>query len=199
MGITYPSDLTNAEWDYLQRFLPSRSPQGRLRRHALRTVLDAIFYVLRMGCPWRYLPSNFLPWQTVYYDFRQFCRTGFWTHFWRELRGAERQWVGKDPHPSAAIMDAQSVKTVEESARISGYDAHIWIKGRKRHVLVDTLGLPISVYVTPADIHDTQGARRLLIGRKYFLPRLKKSGLMRLTVARSWPAGAKCKGIGIWK
>jgi putative transposase len=67
---------------------------------------------------------------------------GLWTHLWRELRAAERRRVGKDPDPSAAIMDAQSVKTVEESARISGYDAHKCVKGRKRHLLVDTLGLP---------------------------------------------------------
>ena len=72
-------------------------------------------------------------------------------------------------------MDAQSVKTVEESARISGYDAHKCIKGRKRHLLVGTLGLPISVYVTPADMHDTQGVRRLLAGLKFLVPRLKKN------------------------
>lgn len=100
---------------------------------------------------------------------RQFCRTGLWTHLWRELHVAERQRVGKDPHPSAAILDAQSVKTVEESARTSGFDAHNCVKGRKRHLLVDTLGLPIMVSVTPADMHDTQGARRLLAGLKYFI------------------------------
>jgi putative transposase len=169
----YPSDLSDAEWDRLQCLLPPRSPHGRLRRHSLRTVFDALFYLLRTGCPWRYLPANFPPWQTVYYHFRQFCRTGLWTHLWRELRAAERRRVGKDAHPSAAIMDSQSVKTVEESARIRGYDAHKHVKGRKRHILVDTLGLPLSVYVTPADMHDTQGARRLLAGLKYFVPRLK--------------------------
>jgi transposase len=128
MSTTYPSNLSNAEWDYLQRFLPPRSPHGRLRRHSLRSVFDALFYLLRTGCPWRYLPSNFPPWQTIYYHFRQFCRTGLWTHLWRELRAAERRRVGKDPDPSAAIMDAQSVKAVEESARISGYDAHKCVK-----------------------------------------------------------------------
>jgi putative transposase len=81
--------------------------------------------------------------------------------------------VGKDPHPSIAIIDAQSVKTVEESAHISGFDGHKRVKGRKRHLLVDTLGIPISYYVTPANMHDTQGARRLLAGLKYFVPRLK--------------------------
>ena len=156
MRTNYPSSLTDAEWLRLQRFLPPSSSPGRFRRHSLRIVFDALFYLLRTGCPWvsgRYLPSNFPPWQTVYYHFRQFCRTGLWTHLWSELRAAERERVGKDPHPSAAIMEAQSVKTVEESARISGFDAHKCVKGRKRHLLVDTLGLPISVSGTPADMH----------------------------------------------
>ncbi|HEX8037018.1 MAG TPA: IS5 family transposase [Ktedonobacterales bacterium] len=176
MSISYPSNLSDAEWACLQRFLPPRSPRsphGRLRRHCLRSVFDALFYLLRTGCPWRYLPSNFPPWQTVYYHFRPFCRTGVWTHLWRELRAAERRRLGKEPHPSAAIIDAQSVKTVEESGRIRGYDGHQCIKGRKRHLLVDTLGLPLSVSVSPADLHDTQGARRLLAGLKDFVPRLK--------------------------
>jgi putative transposase len=173
MKTNYPSNLTDAEWSCLQRFLPTRSPQGRLRRHSLRSVFDALFYLLRTGCPWRYLPSDFPPWQTVYYHFRHFCRTGLWVHLWRGLRDAERRRVGKDPHPSAAIMDAQSVETVEESARISGYDGHKCIKGRKRHLLVETLGLPLMVYVTPADMNDTQGARRLLAELTYHIFRLR--------------------------
>lgn len=131
MRTHYPSSLTDAEWTCLQRFLPPRSPHRKLRRHLLRTVFDALFYLVRTGCPWRYLPSNFPPWQTVYYHFRQFCRTGLWTHLWRELHEAERRRVGKYPHPSAAMMDSQSVKTVEESARIRGFDAHKCVKGRK--------------------------------------------------------------------
>ena len=169
----YPSDLSDAEWDRLQRLLPPRSPHASLRRHSLRSVFDALFYLLCTGCPWCYLPATFPPWQTVYYHFRQLCRTGVWTHLWRELRTAERRRLGKDAHPSAAIMDSQSVKTVEESARTRGFDAHKHVKGRKRHILVATLGPPLSVYVTPADMHDTQGAQRLLAGQKYFGPRLK--------------------------
>jgi putative transposase len=174
MNSTYPSNLSNAEWEYLQQFLPARSPRGRLRRHSLRSILDALFYLLRTGCPWRYLPSNFPPWQTVYYHFKQFCRTGLWTRLYRALRDADRRRVGRDPNSSAAIMDAQSVKTVEESGSIRGYDAHKCVKGRKRHLLVDTLGLPLSFYVTPANMHDTYGARCLLAGLKYFVPRLTK-------------------------
>jgi putative transposase len=155
MNITYPSGLSDAEWDCLQRFLPPRSPHGRLRRHSLRSVFDALFYLLRTGCPWRYLPRSLPPWQSVYYHFRQFCRTGLWTCLYRALRDAERRRVGKDPHSSAAIMDAQSVKTVEESGGIRGYDAHKCVKGRKRHLLVDTLGLPLLVR------HTSQCARYL--------------------------------------
>ena len=173
MSITYPSNLSDTEWDCLQRFLPPRSPHARLRRHSLRSVFDALFYLLRTGCPWRYLPGNFPPWQTVYYHWRQFCRTGLWTFVYRALRETERRRVGRDTNPSAAIMDAQSVKTVEESGRIRGYDAHKGVKGRKRHLLVDTLGLPLSFNVTPANVHDTYGARCLLAGLKYFVPCLK--------------------------
>jgi putative transposase len=174
MNTTYPSDLSDSEWECLQQYLRASRSDCRTRRHSLRSILNAIFYVLRTGCLWRYLPSSFPPWQTVYYHWSQFCRTGLWTLLYRALREAERRRVGRDPHPSAAIMDAQSVKTVEESGRIRGYDAHKCVKGRKRHLLVDTLGLPLSFYVTPANMHDMFGARCLLAGLKYFVPRLTK-------------------------
>jgi putative transposase len=174
MSTSYPSDLSDTEWECVQRYLTSSSQRGRPRTHPLRRILDAIFYVLRTGCPWRYLPSNFPAWQTVYYHFRQFRRKNTLYAVYAALHRAERERVGRNPHPSAAIMDSQSVKTVEESARIRGYDTHKCVKGRKRHLLVDTLGLPIAWYVTPADLSDSQGARRLLGGLAYFVPRLKK-------------------------
>src|SRR5215470_10494118 len=199
MSTTYPSNLSDAEWDCHQQLLLPRAPCSRLRRQSLRSLLDALFYLLRTGCPWRYLPSNFPPWQTAYHHFRQFCRTGLWTRLYRALRGAERRRVGKDPNPSAAIIDAQSVKTVEESGCIRGFDAHKGVKGRKRHLLVDTLGLPLSVYVSPADMHDTQGARRLLAGLKYFVPRLKK--IWAYAAYRGKELAGWCKRwvIGTWK
>ncbi len=82
--------LSDAEWDRLQRLLPPRSPHARLRRHSLRSIFDALFYLLRTSRPWHYLPANFPPWQTVYYHLWQFCRPGLWTPLWRELRTAER-------------------------------------------------------------------------------------------------------------
>lgn len=82
MNTSYTSSLSDVEWDCLQQFLPPRGPHVKLRRHSLRAVFDAFFYVLRTGCPWRYFTSNFPPWQTVYYHFRQFCRRGLWTLLW---------------------------------------------------------------------------------------------------------------------
>jgi putative transposase len=114
--------------------------------------------VLRTGCPWRYLPANF-PWQTVFYHFRRWRLQGRWFRVYCVLHATERERVGREVDRTAGILDAQSVKTVEESARISGYDGHKCLKGRKRHLLVDTLGLPIAVYVTPADLSDPAGAR----------------------------------------
>src|SRR5215472_12785064 len=174
MSTTYPSDLSDGEWKCVQRYLPPLSRRGRPRTHPLRRILDAIFYVLRTGCPWRYLPCNFPPWQTVFYHFRQFRRKNTLHPLYTALHRIERERVGRHPDPSAAIMDSQSVKTVEESAHIRGYDARKCVKGRKRHLRVDTLGLPIAWYVTPPDVHDTVGARKLLGGLAIFVPRLKK-------------------------
>jgi putative transposase len=159
---------------WVQRHFPPLSTRGRPRTHAWRRILDAIFYIVRSGCAWRYLPANFPPWQTVFYHFRRFRLTGKWHLLDTALYRAERERVGRHPDPSAAIMDSQSVKTVEGSAQIRGYDAHKCVKGHKRHLLVDTLGLPIISYVTPADVHDTVGARKLLGGLAYCVPRLKR-------------------------
>ena len=174
MRKTYPTDLSDAEWTRLRSFLPTPKAEGRPRTHSLRDVLDAIFYVLKSGCHWRLLPHDFPPWSAVYYHFRRFRLNGLWSLILKVVHAAQRKRVGKDPQPTAAIMDSQSVKTVEESAHPSGYDAHKNLKGRKRHLLVDTLGLPLLVYLTSADVQDRLGAQCLLAGLKPFVPRLKK-------------------------
>lgn len=158
MSTAYPSDLNDTEWECVQRYLPPASTRGRPRIHSLRRILDAIFYILRTGCPWRYLPSNFPAWQTVYYHFKRFRRKNTLHALYPALHQAERERVGRRPDPSAAVMDSQSVKTVHESGGIGGFDGGKLVKGRKgrkRHLLVDTLGLPVAWYVTPADVHDT--------------------------------------------
>ena len=174
MRKTYPTDLSDKEWACLKTHLPVSKLPSRLRAHSLRDIFDAIFYVLRSGCPWRLLPHDFPPWSTVYYHFRRFRLSGLWHRIFTILRAAERKRVGKDFDASAAIVDSQSVKTTEESAGSNGYDAHKNVKGRKRHLLVDTLGLPLSVHVTPANVQDRAGARLLLAGLGPLVPRLKK-------------------------
>ena len=166
MKKTYSTDLSDSEWSCLRLYLPNPKPQGRPRTHSLRDVLDAIFYVLKSGCHWRLLPHDFPPGSTVYYHFRRFRLSGLWSLILKVARADERKRVGKDPQPTAAIVNSQSVKSVEESANPSGYDAHKNVKGRKRHLLVDTLGLVLSVYVTSADVQDRVGARCLLAGLK---------------------------------
>jgi putative transposase len=156
----YPTDLSDAQWSRLRSYLPTPKAQGRPRTHSLRDVLDAIFYVLKSGCHWRLLPHDFPPWPTVYYHFRKLRLSGAWHLIYKALRGAERKRVGKNPEASAAIIDSQSVKTTEEGAPSNGYDAHKNLKGRKRHLLVDTLGLPHSVYVTSAEEDEFSEVRR---------------------------------------
>src|SRR5215213_3689626 len=170
MRKTYATDLSDEEWAYLRTRLPELPKTVRMRAHPLRDI----FYVLRSGCPWRMLPGDFPPWSTVYYHFRRFSLSGLWHRAFAILRAAERNRVGKNPDASTAILDSQSMKTTEEGAASNGYDTHKNVKGRKRHLLVDTLGLPLSIYVTPANVQDRAGARFLLAGLGPLMPRLKK-------------------------
>jgi len=171
----YPSDLNNKEWSLLEPMLKlSKKRRGPKRKWSFRRVLDAIFYILKTGCQWRYLPYDFPPWQTVYYHFREWKRNGLWFQLHEKLRRATRVKLGRHPDPSAAILDSQSVKVTAEGHRFCGFDGNKKVKGRKRNILVDTQGFLLSLYVTPANRNDRYGAEMCLGGKKHYLPRLEK-------------------------
>ena len=159
----YPSDLSDREWALLDPLLPPAEPGGRPRSVSLRRVLNGVFYLLRTGCAWRYLPRDYGPWSTVFHYFRLWRRTGLWARIHTVLRERVRQAVGREPTPSAAIIDSQSVKTTEQGGP-RGYDGGKKVNGRKRHLLVDTLGLLLNVVVHPANVQDRDGARLVLAG-----------------------------------
>ena len=156
----YPSNLSDGAWDAIRPLLPEYSV-GRPRTLSLRQILNAIFYVLKTGCQWRQLPRDFPPWNAVYYYVRRWRRDGTWARIHDTLRARLRQKLGRHKHPTAGCLDSQSVKgTATPGAR--GYNAGKKIKGRKRHILVDTLGLLLAVLVTAANVQDRDGAHSLL-------------------------------------
>jgi transposase len=140
MGKLYDTDMGDAAWALVAPLLPPAKPGGRPRTTCLRAVLNAVFYLLRSGCQWRLLPREYPPWSTVHHYFRLWRRTGVWAVLHRILYRATRAAAGRNPCPSVVIMDAQSVKTTEHGG-VRGFDAHKRVKGRKRHILVDTGGL----------------------------------------------------------
>lgn len=157
---TYPTDVTEAQWALLQPLLPPPARRGRPPTEA-RPVLNAILYLVKGGIPWRFLPAGFPPWQTVYTIFRKWQRNHTWEAIHDRLRALVRAEHGKRCRPTAAILDSQTVKSDPHGGPV-GYDAGKKIKGRKRHLLVDTLGLVLGVLVTPADVSDRNGAGTLL-------------------------------------
>jgi putative transposase len=138
--------------------LPEALPGGRPRKVILRHVANAILYIARSGCAWRLLPHEFPPWQTVYGYFRRWTSSGLWQRIHDTLRARVRQKAGRHKHPRAGVIDSQSVKTTA-LAGTKGFDAGKQIQGRKRHILVDTLGLILVVVVTAASVQERDGAK----------------------------------------
>ncbi len=159
---SYQTDLSDKEWQKVETCIPKpKTNLGRKRKHPLREIINAIFYVVRSGCAWRLLPHDLPPWKTVYHYFRIWRLEGIWERMNVALRTELRIAEGRNSQPSAAILDSQSVK-ITETPGVRGYDAGKKVKGRKRHILVDTMGLLLMVVVHTANIQDRDGARQVL-------------------------------------
>ena len=162
MSKAYPSNLTHAQYELLSDMIPEAKKGGRKREVDMWEVMNAIFYVLLEGVRWRALPGDFPAWQTVYTYFRNWRRDGTWVKIHDSLRECTRIEAERHPSPSEAIIDSQSVKSAAMVSQEVGYDAGKQIKGRKRFMTVDTLGLILRVLVTAANVPERSGGKQVL-------------------------------------
>lgn len=169
----YPSDLTDTQWDYIKPLIPAAKPGGRPRSLDMRQVVNAILYVAVGGIQWRMLPREYPKWQSVYHYFAQWRDTHVWQRMHDTLRALVRRRAGRHKHPTAGCLDSQSVKRAARPGP-RGFDAGKQCAGRKRHVLVDTLGLLLVVVVTAASVQDRDGARLVLQRRHGACKKLRR-------------------------
>jgi len=156
--LKYTTDLTDRQWGIIEPLLKTPSSNaGRPPKYALQEILNAIFYLVHTGCQWRELPHDFPPWSSVYYYFRKYKKTKQWYLAHMTIQADLREQSGRNPEPSAAMIDTQSLKT-SQMAESRGFDGNKKIKGRKRHMVVDTMGLPLVVKVHDANLSDSKVA-----------------------------------------
>jgi transposase len=148
---SYPSDVSDAEWEFVAPYLTLMNPDAPQREHDLRAVFDAVRWLVRCGAPWRYLPGDFPPWAAVYQQTQRWIKAGSFEAIVHDLRELLRLAVGRQGQPTAAILDARTVQSTPESGARAGYDGHKRKKGSKIHMAVDTLGHLLALLVTPAN------------------------------------------------
>jgi transposase len=169
---SYDTDLTDAQFALVEPFLPPANRRGRPRAN-LRTVVNALLYLVRTGCQWRLLPHDFPPWSTVHTWYRRWRQDDTWQRINEALRQQVRFQAGRHPSPRSSAADSQSVKTTPQGGT-KGFDNGKKVKGRKRHIWVDSLGLLLAVLVTAADVHDSRAGCELFHLRLWEeLPRLR--------------------------
>lgn len=169
----YETSLTDGQWAVIEPLLPERDPRrgGRPLKFPRRLIIDTVLYVLGSGCAWRLIPHDLAPWDAAYRWFRAWTADGTWDRVHDALRDQVRRADGRDPQPSAAVLDSQSAKTSEGGEAV-GYDAGKRVRGRKRHLLVDTCGLVLRAVVHSASVQDRAGAKRVLNGIRTLFPQV---------------------------